>query len=133
MQLMMPRYFFLVYFIVEVFILFAVIRWLGFLNTLLLLILTTVLGSWIVRTLGFQHLQRQGWHQHLPKRLLAGVLLIIPGFLTDFIGLLLLILPMKGDFSRFFSHSKSANSPASDHNKTQKGDVIEGEYWRDDK
>ncbi len=133
-HLMLPGYFFLAYFITEMLILASVIRWLGFFNTLFLLILTTVFGSWIVRSLGFKTLRRQGLPKQLPKRLLAGILLLIPGFLTDFIGLLLLILPIKGHFAGAFSEKDFQQSSTSHDNrkKTKNDQIIEGECWRQD-
>jgi len=55
------------------------------------------------------------------KNLLAGVLLIIPGLMTDLIAIILLFLPAPQDATRQTHHRKAAND-----------DVIEGEFRREE-
>lgn len=52
------------------------------------------------------------------RNLFVGILFIIPGVITDFFAIILLLIPIKE------SASRNINS--------QEGDVIEGEYRRDD-
>ena len=78
----------------------------GVLPTLTLVVLTTVLGVWLVRAQGLSTLARaraELARDQVPAGplaegfalLLAGILLLIPGFFTDTIGLLLLIPPVR--------------------------------------
>jgi UPF0716 protein FxsA len=88
--------------IAEVFVAIQVAQAIGVLDTFLLLIITWPIGTWALRTQG-----RTAWLRFTgavaegrePTReavdgalvLLGGVLLIIPGFITDVIGALLLL------------------------------------------
>jgi UPF0716 protein FxsA len=78
----------------------------GILPTLALVVLAAVVGTALVRRQGFQALTRlqasidrgedpRGQIAHAAMIMLAGVLLIIPGFFTDAIGLLLLVPPVR--------------------------------------
>lgn len=79
----------------------------GLLPTFLVILGTAAFGIWLLRSRGFrsagqmQHglnLVRTGAGQIADDVLilLAALLLIMPGFLTDFVGLLLLIPPVRG-------------------------------------
>ncbi|HEY2815173.1 MAG TPA: FxsA family protein [Acidimicrobiales bacterium] len=95
-----------VLFIAELWVMVVVASHIGVLNTIGLLILITIAGVWIVKRQGVAVLGRlhttidQG---RVPHRelvdgfliLVAGVLLIPPGFITDVIGLLLLVPPVR--------------------------------------
>ncbi len=113
-------------------------------SVLLLLILTAVVGIWLVRLQGFGVYRRMSEAasrgeapvdemMHGVLLLLAGFFLIIPGFITDGLGALLLIpfvrqkIITHGLFSntRVFYTSNAAG-------RRQNG-VIEGEYSREDK
>lgn len=66
---------------------------------------------------------------------LAGFLLILPGFFTDFIGLLLLLPPVQKLFvMRLIPHirfSQTGNGfSAGRNNPFQQGDTFEGEFQR---
>src|ERR1700759_3083808 len=96
--------------IAELFVIIQVGEWIGVWPTLLLLLLDAILGSWLLK-----HEGRAAWgrfNQALAERrmpgkevadgflvVLGGALLIAPGFLTDILGVLLLI-PVPRPFSR---------------------------------
>ena len=78
----------------------------GFFRTLALIFGAGIVGAWIARWQGFQaitRLQRDVQQGVLPARaigdgaliLLAGFLLILPGVISDILGLLLLIPPVR--------------------------------------
>ncbi len=92
---------YLIFPIIEIYLLFFVSKFLGFFPVLGLVVLTAWLGARLVRSQGlvvlsqFQTRMNQG---HLPKQeaiegllvLAAGILLIAPGFITDILGILCL-------------------------------------------
>ncbi|MGH9184827.1 MAG: FxsA family protein [Acidimicrobiales bacterium] len=78
----------------------------GVLNTIGLLVAISVVGGWLVRREGMgvlRRIQRSLDRHELPHRevvdggliLLAGALLLTPGFLTDVFGVLLLLPPTR--------------------------------------
>ena len=92
--------------VVEIAVIIQVGSWLGVLNTLALLILISVLGAWLVKRQGVGLLRRvQGELAagRVPATalvdgallLVAGTMLLLPGFVTDFFGLLLLLPPVR--------------------------------------
>ena len=92
--------------LVELYVIVETARSIGTLETIGLLILVSVLGAWMVKAQGLAVLWRirsklnEG---QMPGRelvdgglvLLAGALMLTPGFVTDAIGLLLLIPPTR--------------------------------------
>lgn len=98
--------FFVIIPMVELFILVQVGKTIGFWNTLSILIILGLLGLVMIRKQGFSVLGRirQDLASGIPPGqslldglmvLLGGVFLIIPGFFTDIVGLLLLIPPLR--------------------------------------
>ena len=88
--------------LIEIALFIQVGGWLGLVPTLILIVLTAVVGAWMLRVQGFAVLtraQRQLAEGVLPVAevfeglclLVAGALLLTPGFLTDAIGALLLV------------------------------------------
>lgn len=88
-----------------------VVQWLGFWSALALVLLTSLVGLLIVRHQGFgliSKLSRLARDGNAPGRgvgadlliLIAGLLLLIPGFLTDIIGLVLLLPFVRKRLSR---------------------------------
>jgi UPF0716 protein FxsA len=59
------------------------------------------------------------------KNLLAGILLVIPGVMTDLIAVLLLLIPTAKPLKRSPFQDEASSKSAND-------DVIEGEYTRED-
>jgi len=119
----------------------------GALNTVGFVILTAVLGAYLVRQQGFatiNKLQEETNAGRVPAMqmaegvalLFAGAVLMTPGFLTDALGFALLIPPVrqaliawsaknlfKGGGSSIYTASSSTA-----HQTVYHGDVIEGEY-----
>ncbi len=98
--------------IVEIMVMIQVGQWLGVVNTIGLLLLISVIGAWLVKRQGLGVLRRireQRMAGQLPAApvfdgaliLVAGVLLVIPGFVTDALGLLLLLPPVRAVARRF--------------------------------
>jgi UPF0716 protein FxsA len=92
--------------IAELYVIIQVGHALGVLNTLGLLFLVSIAGAWLMKREGLSALrraQRQVDAGMVPGRelvdggliLLAGALLLAPGFITDAIGLLLLLPPVR--------------------------------------
>lgn len=97
---------FLVVPIIELYIIVQVASGVGIIETIGLLILISVVGAWLVRAQGLTVLRRvQGQLAlgNVPGKemvdglliLLAGALMLTPGFMTDAFGLLLLIPPTR--------------------------------------
>ncbi|HVF13656.1 MAG TPA: FxsA family protein [Acidimicrobiales bacterium] len=97
---------FIVLTVVELAVLIQVGQALGVLNTIGILVLVSVVGAWLVRREGmavWTRFQRQVQTGVVPGReiadgvliLLAGALLCTPGFVTDVVGILLLLPPVR--------------------------------------
>jgi UPF0716 protein FxsA len=95
-----------VLFIAELWVMVQVAVHFGVLNTIALLVLMPVLGIWLVKRSGiavFRRLQATLDSGGIPHKevidgfllLIAGVLLIVPGFITGAMGLLLLLPPVR--------------------------------------
>lgn len=92
--------------IIEIALFIEVGGWVGLWNTIALVVLTAIIGTALLRTQGLETLRRA---QESAERnvfpvtelfdglclLVAGVLLLTPGFLTDTLGFLLLIPPVR--------------------------------------
>jgi UPF0716 protein FxsA len=100
--------------VVEISVIIQVGQWIGFLNTVGLLLLVSLVGAWLVKRQGLGVLARireQRSAGRIPATeafdgaliLVAGVLLVIPGFVTDALGLLLLIPPVRAVARRLVS------------------------------
>jgi UPF0716 protein FxsA len=92
--------------IAELYVIIQVGHLLGVVSTLALLLLISFAGAWLMKREGlstWRRAQRQVEAGVLPGRelvdgaliLLAGALLLAPGFLTDALGLLLLLPPVR--------------------------------------
>ncbi|MEE2768022.1 MAG: FxsA family protein [Actinomycetota bacterium] len=97
---------FLVVPVVEIYLIVEVAQAAGILNTVALLILVSVVGAWMVRREGlgiFRRAQGELAAGRVPGRhmvdgllvLVAGVLMLTPGFATDALGLILLFPPSR--------------------------------------
>jgi UPF0716 protein FxsA len=100
--------------VIEVFVFIEVGRAIGWLPALLLLIVTSVLGARLVRIQGRSAVERVSLavsERRVPARaaidgvlgLLGSVLLVIPGFVTDALGALLLLPPTRTLIRRWMS------------------------------
>jgi UPF0716 protein FxsA len=92
--------------IIELTVIVAVAREIGVLETIGLLILVSIVGVWlckreglsVLRRLQLQLERRETPHRELVDGLLilfGGLLLIVPGFVTDVLGLVLLLPPTR--------------------------------------
>jgi UPF0716 protein FxsA len=92
--------------LVEIYVIVQVGQAIGALNTIGLLLLFSIVGAWLARHEGFVVIQRVRQRldrNEMPGRelidgllvLSGGVLLIVPGFVTDAFGLLLLFPPTR--------------------------------------
>lgn len=114
--------------------------------TLLLVFISSVLGIWLVRVQGFAAAARvQGMilRGESPAAglleglglLIAGVLLLIPGFLTDIVALVLLVPPWRRRMVRFslrrFRLTRLSGAPRPGA-KTAAPPPLEGEARRED-
>jgi UPF0716 protein FxsA len=100
--------------VVEISVIIQVGQWIGFLNTVGLLLLVSLVGAWLVKRQGLgvmARIREQRSAGRIPATeafdgaliLVAEVLLVIPGFVTDALGLLLLFPPIRAVVRRFVS------------------------------
>jgi UPF0716 protein FxsA len=135
--------FFIIIFLpfVEIYTLIVVGNYIGAFNAILLIILTGIIGLYLLRNQGIRSLinlrsNPKGFDptaDNILKTLftpIGGFLMLIPGFITDFLGLLIL-LPLTRIFliGLIFSYIGSLNN--NPMNKKSNEDWIEGEYKKD--
>jgi len=117
----------------------------GLFPTLAIVVLTAILGTWLVRSQGAQAILRlrRSFEDlrdpteplaHGAMILFAGALLLTPGFFTDTIGILLLVPPVR---DRIYRQLKARMSVETFHygghertGRPDAGDVVDGE-WED--
>jgi UPF0716 protein FxsA len=101
--------------IVELYVIIQVGRVLGVVNTLALLLIVSFVGAWLMKREGlstWRRAQRQIDAGVVPGRelvdgaliVLAGALLLAPGFVTDVVGILLLLPPVRAGVRTFARH-----------------------------
>jgi UPF0716 protein FxsA len=118
----------------------------GALNVVLWVILSFLIGIQVIRMAGWvtaRNLQDSMRRGDMPLgamfqaagMVFAGIFLIIPGFLTDFIGLLLLIAPVRDAIGRsvatkstFHTHSSMHGTGFTQNPTRQDDSVIDGEF-----
>lgn len=151
--------------IIEIAVLLQIGSWLGGWTTLFLIILTAVAGASLVRQQGMQNWMRAQQRMATGEMpgiemangiliFVAGIVLITPGFVTDAVGLLLLIpytrepiaralmkkLVVRGGqpgagFAHFQFHQRGQSGQQSPFGRqpgqdNKEGNVIDGEYER---
>lgn len=110
------------YVVVELLALVAIVDWLGFAATVLLLMVGGLAGMWLVRregaraALALADAVRLGRSPHAEVTDgaligLAGLLFVIPGFLSDVIGLLLVLPPTRALARRRLTTLAERRSP----------------------
>jgi len=120
---------------IEIFGFILVFRWLGFAPTVLLFVMTTMLGSFLLRKVSL--LKKRNLISLLfiqPRSvfvMFAAFLLMLPGFVTDLIGLLLLLQPLQSLLIKRVTRKKTQNSYKRADNQYAKGRTFEGEFWRE--
>lgn len=129
----------------EVYTFIAVGDAVGVLLTLFLCLITAMIGGFLVRLQGLGTLMKAQNNLRTGKIpvneifdgfciVVAGVLLITPGFVTDFIGFSLLIPPFRAILQRFLSkNAKYSIHTAQYGQNNPDSDVIEGNYEQVDK
>ncbi|HDN26927.1 MAG TPA: FxsA family protein [Thioploca sp.] len=130
--------------ILEIYLLFTVGSLIGVLPTILLIILTAVLGTYLLRAQGLATLQKaqmalqQG---QLPADalfegillLLGGALLLTPGFFTDAVGFACLIPGLRKYLVYWLrQHVHVVDSSPPPPKRPKRPSTIDGEYRRDD-
>lgn len=140
--------------IVEIYLLIEIGSIIGSFATIFAVVFTAVLGAWLLRIQGFSTLRRlqqtaaQGGIPAIEMLegamlLIAGALLLTPGFFTDALGFLCLVPPIRRTiavwfFQRIFRFPGGGSSQGGFRQSQSKPqhhhrpDVIEGEYRRDD-
>ncbi len=144
-----PVFLFLVLFVaaplVELYVLIEVGSRIGALATIALSVFTAVLGGALVRLQGFSVLfrvQESMARAQVPALelmegamlLLVGFALLLPGFITDAVGFLLLIPPLRRAVVLWILRSRGVIRPGDPRPPQDKshGGYIEGESRRDD-
>ena len=136
---------FLVVPIIEIYLLIQVGQVIGAGWTIFLVVFTAVIGVWLLRIQGLSTLTRAQQKMQpgdLPAReilegmglVVAGALLLTPGFFTDTVGFFLLFPPTRiWLVSRIASRMVVSSAVTVDAHKRQHGDVIDGvKYRRED-
>ena len=121
--------------LIEIYLFIKVGSQIGALNTILLIMTTAIVGIWYARYEGFNTL-RSGMSQLVKNELplyeivsgaaiaFAALLLILPGFATDIIGILLVFPVTRKIILSKYSKKYSAKTK----NSNNKKNYIEGEY-----
>nr|WP_246867213.1 FxsA family protein [Dickeya sp. CFBP 2040] len=129
---------------IEVSIFIRVADVLGVAVTLLLVVMTSCVGISMVRNQGMKNImlmqQRlqagESPAAELVKSvslILAGFLLVVPGFFTDFLGLLLLLPPVQKHLTlKLMPHLQIWRGRSGPGNHGGQGNVFEGEFQRKD-
>ena len=119
--------------LIEIYLFIKVGSQIGALNTILLILTTAVVGIWYARYEGFNTL-RSGMSQLVKNEVplyeivsgaaiaFAALLLILPGFATDIIGILLVFPVTRKIILKKYSKKYSSKKKTKDNN------LVEGEY-----
>lgn len=138
--------FFLIIPFIEIYLLLKIGGIIGVMPTIFMVVLTAVIGAWMLRQQGFATWQR--FQEHLnrgeipayeiiegPILLVGGALLLTPGFFTDALGFACLVPQLRRQFAQYIIESRlvSAELRAA-HRKasSEPGQVIEGEYRKEE-
>lgn len=118
---------------------------LGLWPTLLIVVLTAILGSWLVRSQGSREIQnlRSSFSELKDPTeplangamiLFSGALLLTPGFFTDFVGFALLIPPVRKSLYLWLRSRvnvagfEMGNNGLTPTRNTPQDDIIDGEF-----
>ena len=128
--------------ILEMYVLIKVGGNLGALNTVLLVLLTALIGVALLRVQGFRTLMnaknKLGMAQLPAEEIITGIflaiggaLLLTPGFITDIFGFLCLIPSTRRIFLKLFLNNLSTFEVVNERKDEVKKDWIEGEFDKD--
>ncbi|WP_039055660.1 FxsA family protein [Enterobacter sp. Bisph1] len=133
------------YVYVEISIFIQVAHVFGVLMTMILVIFTSVIGMSLVRNQGFKNfllMQQKMAAGESPAAemiksvslIIAGLLLLLPGFFTDLLGLLLLLPPVQKHLTlKLMPHLRFSRMPGGGFSTGRDGgETFEGEYQRKD-
>ena len=140
MRYLLPT--FIVLHILEMYVLIKVGGNLGALNTVLLVLLTALIGVALLRVQGFRTLMnaknKLGMAQLPAEEIITGIflaiggaLLLTPGFITDIFGFLCLIPFTRRILLKFFLNNLSPFEVVNERKNEVKKDWIEGEFDKD--
>ena len=132
---------FFLYVYIEISIFIQVAHVLGVFMTLILVIFSSVVGMSLVRSQGFKNfllMQQKMAAGESPAAemiksvslIIAGLLLLLPGFFTDFLGLLLLLPPVQKHLTmKLMPHLRFSRMPGGGFSAgTGGGETFEGEF-----
>ena len=132
-----PGYIFLLLPIIELIIFIEVGSYIGSFNVIISIISTIFLGYYLIKSkiknISFSMMNIpniQDIYQQYESSIysfLAGVLLIVPGYLTDLIGLILLLPFLRPQLSNYFNFKRQSN-----RSNSNKSNIIDGNYRDDD-
>ncbi len=119
----------------ELFLLIKIGEQIGALNTIALIFLTAIIGIYFAKLQGIQTLKSGMVNLYQNKMpiyeimsgasiAIAALLLIIPGFFTDFVGFLLLV-PFTRKIIFALAIKNKAKSNENNHDKTIDGEIID--------
>ncbi len=125
--------------LIEIAVLIRVGSWIGLWPTLALIVLTAIVGTWMLRRQGFEVLsraQQQLEHGTVPLAevfegfclVIAGALLLTPGFVTDALGTSLLLPPVRAWLYHVLGSRFRAAAMPSASGGRRPGPVVEGDY-----
>ena len=129
--------------LVEIYLMIKVGGMIGAFNTIFLILFTAITGVYFARLAGLNAI-RSGFNQLIKNEIpiyeiisgaalaFAALLLIIPGFLTDFIGFLL-IIPITRKFFISSISSKLKNKKVNSNDNTIEGNIDETSQDQNDK
>ncbi|NOT13061.1 MAG: FxsA family protein [Methylococcaceae bacterium] len=128
----------------EIYLLLQVGSIIGAFPTIFLVVLTAVMGAWLLRQQGFATFHRfqtslaQGEipaYEMIegPIILVGGLLLLTPGFITDLLGFACLVPQLRKKIAQYVieNHLVQSNGPFQKAAGTDKN-VLEGEYTKED-
>jgi UPF0716 protein FxsA len=121
--------------IVELYTIIKMSGYIGFLNTLAVMFLVAILGSWLVKREGLRVWRRFNESVtagRIPTQdivdgvliLGAGALLLTPGFFSDIFGLLMLFPPTRAMFRKLLLRKSHRSIVVVRRTNSQRGDVI---------
>jgi UPF0716 protein FxsA len=125
--------------IIEIALFIEVGGWLGLWPTLAIVILTAVIGTMLLRAQGLEALRKlqssldrggdpRGVIAHGAMILVAGVLLLTPGFFTDALGFLLLTPPFRSFVIKQVASRMAVHVQTFAQRREPGGSTIDGEF-----
>lgn len=139
-----PFIVFFLYVYIEIYLFIQVAHIFGIFLTLIFVILTSVIGVSLVKNQGlknFMLMQQKMAVGESPAAemiksvslIIAGILLILPGFFTDFLGLLLLLPPIQKHLTlKLMPHLRFSGMSGTGFSANYEGNTFDGEYQRKD-